>query len=201
MCKFSLLSFCFIFCPPYMSGAKLVDACNLCLLTCSHTVDLLTESHTHTSPAWSKSMLYHALQQACVCSESSSMLVTGPLTAHLYFLLTAPTEFPESRWLWPSHLLLDPFVILIKTRLTLKRIRKSQVGFWGQIPQIKAFLTVITVKNALGPNNWSDFNTYYKNVILNRDFSSVVPQYFVEGNSHWTVMVWGRNEHNACAHN
>lgn len=85
-----------------MSGAKLVDACHLCLLMRSHTVDLLTESHTHTSPACSVPMLYHALQQACVCSESSSMLVTGQLMAHLYFLLAAPTEFPESRWLWPS---------------------------------------------------------------------------------------------------
>lgn len=131
------------------------------------------------------------------------LLYAGDRAAHgsLVFPTGSSNWIPRKQMAMAIHLLLDPFVILIKTRLTLKRIRKSQVGFWGQIPQIKAFLTVITVKNALGLNNWSDFNTYYKNVILNRDFSSVVPQYLVEGNSHWTVMVWGRNEHNARAHN
>lgn len=66
----------------------------------------------------------------------------------------AHIKLPVSSWLWPFHSFLNLHVItLIKTGLTTKRIKKSQVGFWRQISCTKAFSTVIKVPNALKLNN------------------------------------------------
>jgi hypothetical protein len=73
----------------------------------------------------------------CPNGQSLSLLVSHLAASSSVIIPNwrSTLKVPVSSCLWPSHLFLNLHVIiLIKTGLTTKRIRKSQVGFEGKSP-------------------------------------------------------------------